>query len=37
MLSANSYVKEGINKGKNGNYKESVIVFSQAILIDEFH
>jgi len=35
--SANSYVKEGIQKGKYGNYKEAVIAFSQAILIDEFH
>ena len=34
--SANSYVKEGIKKGKYGNYKEAVIAFSQAILIDEF-
>ena len=36
-LSANSYVKEGIKKGKYGNYQEAVNAFSQAILIDEFH
>ena len=36
-LSANSYVKEGIKKGKYGNYKEAIHAFSQAILIDEFH
>ena len=36
-LSANSYVKEGIKKGKYGNYQEAVHAFSQAILIDEFH
>ena len=36
-LSANSYVKEGIKKGKYGNYQEAVYAFSQAILIDEFH
>ena len=36
-LSANSYVKEGIKKGKYANYKEAIHAFSQAILIDEFH
>ena len=36
-LSANSYVKEGIKKGKYGNYQEAIYAFSQAILIDEFH
>ncbi len=36
-LSANSYVKDGIKKGKYGNYKEAIYAFSQAILIDEFH
>ena len=36
-LNANSYVKEGIKKGKYGNYQEAVHAFNQAILIDEFH
>ena len=36
-ISANLYVKEGIKKGKYGNYKEAVNAFSQAVLIDEFH
>ena len=36
-LSPNSYVKEGIKKGKYGNYQEAFHAFSQAILIDEFH
>ena len=36
-LSANSYVKEGIKKGKYGNYKNAIDAFSQAILFDEFH
>ena len=36
-LSANSYVKAGIKKGKYGNYKEAIHAFSQAKLIDEFH
>ena len=35
-FAANSYVKEGIKKGKYGNYREAVHAFSQAILIDEF-
>ena len=35
--SAILYVKEGIKKGKYGNYKEVVNAFSQAILIGEFH
>ncbi len=35
--SANSYVKEGIKKGKYGNYREAIIAFSEAILIDKFH
>ncbi len=36
-LSANSYVKEGIKKGKNGNYKQAIHAFSQAKLIDKFY
>ena len=34
--SAKSYLKEGMKKGKYGNYKEAVNAFSQAILIDKF-
>ena len=37
IRSANSYVKEGIKKGKHVNYEVAVIAFSQSILIDEFH
>ena len=37
ILSANSYVKEGIKKGKYGNYEDAVKAFTQAILIDKFH
>tara|TARA_Y100001968_G_scaffold331744_1_gene387491 strand:+ start:941 stop:1531 length:591 start_codon:yes stop_codon:yes gene_type:complete len=36
-LSADYFVKEGIKKGKNGNYKEAIIDFSKAISIDESH